>query len=233
MNILRGKGTLTLIQKNLLVELGKIRDVSFFYLTGGTALAEFYLAHRRSYDMDFFTTEEDLIIPFSTTIEEKLLRQGYTLNIIRRFESFLELEVNKGGESVQLHFAYDSPFRFEEPQLSEFGVKVNDYKDLIADKLLTFFGRWKHRDAIDLFFILRTEPIETLMEMAKQKDPGFDLYWFCAALKEVDEFPDAIAQWPVDMLIEVDVIELKNKFLDLAKQIMDKIREAREGGQTV
>jgi len=183
LNILRGKGTLTLTQKNLLVELGKIRDVSFFYLTGGTALAEFYLAHRRSYDMDFFTTEEDLIIPFSTTIEEKLLRQGYTLNIIRRFESFLELEVNKGGESVQLHFAYDSPFRFEEPQLSEFGVKVNDYKDLIADKLLTFFGRWKHRDAI--------------------------------------------AQWPVDTLIEVDVIELKNKFLDLAKQIMDKIKETR------
>ena len=86
---------------------------------------------------------------------------------------------------------------------------------------------------INLFFILRTEPIETLMEMAKQKDPGFDLYWFCAALKEVDEFPDAIAQWPVDMLIEVDVIELKNKFLDLAREIMDKIREAREGGQTV
>jgi len=34
-----------------------------FYLTGGTALAEFYLAHRKSFDLDIFTTEKGIIIP--------------------------------------------------------------------------------------------------------------------------------------------------------------------------
>ena len=29
-----------------------------FFLTGGSALGVFYLQHRRSYDLDFFTTEE-------------------------------------------------------------------------------------------------------------------------------------------------------------------------------
>ena len=225
MNIIKGKGTLTPIQKNLLVEFAKIREAPFFYLTGGTALAEFYLGHRRSYDLDFFTGEKDLITPFTRVIEEKLLRAQFTASVIRRFESFAEFEIHKEGEKTRLHFAYDSPFRFGEPHFSEFGVKVNDYRDLVVDKLLTFFGRWKHRDAIDMFFILKTEPIETLMEMARQKDPGFDLYWFSIALKEVDAFPDEISQWPVDMVVEVDARELKGKFLSLAREIMDKIKK--------
>ncbi len=225
--MLKGRGILTPIQRNLLVEFGKIREASFFCLTGGTALTEFYLGHRRSYDLDFFTSERDLIIPFTKVVEENLLREQYTLSVIRRFETFVELEANKEGESVGIHFAYDSPFRLEEPQLSELGVKINSYRDLIVDKLLTFFGRWKHRDAIDLFFILRTEPIEALMEMAKQKDPGFDLYWFSVALKEVDKFPDDIAQWPVDMLVEVNAKDLKSKFLSLAREIMDEIKETK------
>lgn len=229
MDIVKGKGILTPIERNLLVEVGKIREASYFYLAGGTALAEFYLGHRRSYDLDLFTGERDLIIPFARVIEEELRREQYTLNVIRRFESFVEFEVHRGGESVRLHFAYDSPFRFGEPQLSELGVKINDYQDLVVDKLLTYFGRWKHRDAIDLYFILKIEPIETLMEMAIQKDPGFDLYWFAVALKEVDDFPDDIGQWPIDMLVEVDVKELKGKFLSLAREIMDKIKGVRKG----
>lgn len=224
MKMLKGKGVLTTIQRNLLRELGKIRDASFFYLTGGTALAEFYLGHRRSYDLDFFTRERDLIIPFVRLVEDKFRQERYLLSVIRRFESSVEFEVNKEGEDLRLHFAYDSPFHFEEPCFSELGVKVNDYKDLIVDKLLAFFGRWEQRDAIDLFFILRNEPIENLMKMAKEKDPGFDLYWFSIALKEVDAFPDEIEQWSVDMLVEVDARELKSKFLSLAHETMDKIK---------
>lgn len=230
MNILRGKGVLLPIQRKVLTELGKIDEIAFFYLTGGTALSEFYFAHRRSYDLDFFTSEENLILPFTRTLERKVLKTQYTFTIIRRFESFVECKIGKEGESTILHFAYDSPFRFEEPQPSEYGIKVNDYTDLIVDKLLTFFGRWKHRDAIDLYFILKSEQIEPLMEKAKQKDPGFDPYWFCAALEEVKNFPDDINKWPVDMLVEVDVKDLKNKFLNLAYQIMDKIKGGKKNG---
>ena len=69
--------------------------------------------------------------------------------------------------------------------------------------------------------------METLMEMAKQKDPGFDLYWFNMALGEVDAFPDEMAKWPVDLLVEVDAQELKSKFSSLAREIMDKIKKTR------
>jgi len=224
--MLKGKGTITAFQKEVLISLANISDMSYFYLTGGTALAEFFFGHRRSYDLDFFTHEEGLIIPFSRIVES-YLRSKYTLHIIRRFGSFLELEVQRESDIVRLHFAYDSPFRFEESEPSEFGIKVNDYKDLIVDKLLTFFGRWQPRDAIDLFFILKNESIDTLLEMAKEKDPGFDLYWFSVALQEVKDFPDEIDRWRVEMLVKIDVSELKDLFITLSRKIMDKIK----GGQ--
>ncbi len=224
MNILKGKGILLPVQKNILVNLAKLKDSSFFYLTGGTALSEFYLAHRLSYDLDFFTSETGLILPFTKILEENLIKEKYKFKANRKFESFVEYEIEKEGESTILYFAYDSAFRFDEPQLSELGIKVNDFKDLIVDKLLTFFGRWKHRDAIDLYFILKTEKIETLMEMAKQKDPVFDPYWFCIALQEVKDFPNEVDKWHIDMLVDIDIKKLKELFLNLSRMIMDKIK---------
>lgn len=209
------------------MDFGKIPDSSFFYLTGGTALSEFYFGHRRSYDLDLFTAEKDFIIRFFNVMQDLLLRMGYGFDVLRRFESFIELNVKKEKESVRVQLAYDSPFRFEKPHASELGVHINDYRDIVTDKLLAFFGRWTHRDAVDLFFILKNDSVDRLLQMAKQKDPGFDLYWFCAALKEVDEFPDEAAHWHVDMLMEFDAMELKKSFSNLLRSIMDKMKEQR------
>ena len=50
------KTILTKNQQLLLNEIGKNKAISeAFYLGGGTALAEFYLKHRLSEDLDFFT----------------------------------------------------------------------------------------------------------------------------------------------------------------------------------
>ena len=219
----KGKGILTPLQKEFLSSLPELQDIDYFYLTGGTALAEFYLGHRRSYDLDFFTREKDLTQPFSRIMEEKL-RGSFQLTTIRRFRSFVEIEIGKEDERIRVHLAYDTPYRFADPELSEYGIHVNDYQDLIADKLLTFFGRWEPRDAVDLFFILQKEEVEKLMDMAKKKDPGFDRYWFCVALQEVESFPDDIGRWPIDPILNIDVIRLKQKFHELARRIMEKIK---------
>jgi len=158
-------------------------------------------------------------------LEKGLGRQSdYLIRPMRRFESFVELEAEGYGEKVQLHLAYDSPFRWGRPLQSEYGVNVNDYQDLIVDKVLAFFGRWTQRDAVDLFQIIRKEEIGSLLDMAKEKDPGFDLYWFAAALVEVDTYPDDIAKWPVDLLVEINAKVLKETFLNLSREIMDRIK---------
>lgn len=222
--LLKSKGIITDLQREILISLSKIPDSNVFYLTGGTALAEFYLAHRKSYDLDIFTTEKGLIIPFSYTFEEEL-KKSFSLKVIRRFETLVEFEISDKEKSTRVQLALDSPFRFEKPADTDLGIKVNDYKDLIVDKLLAFFGRAEPRDAIDLFFILKTENFWELVELAKQKDQGFDLYWLASALCKVKEYPEDINDLPVEMIKEINIKELKNLFLILSKEVMNKIKE--------
>lgn len=221
------KNILTPFQKEVLSIFFKIKDSIYFLLSGGSALAEFYLGHRKSFDLDIFTAEKELILPFSRKVEEEM-RKHFSVVVIRRFETFVEFEIGNGKESIKLQLAYDSPFRFEPPFESSNGIRVNDYKDLSTDKLLAFFGRAEPRDAIDIYFILQSEDFWTLVQQASQKDPGFDLYWLAIATSRVSEFPDDIHQWPVEMILDFDVAELKKLFSDLTAKLMDKIKDLKK-----
>jgi len=225
--MLKGKGILSELQKRVISALICITDFSHFYLTGGTALSEFYFGHRKSYDLDIFTSQVGLILPVSRLVEEELKKSKFFLNIIRRFESFTEFEISQENEIIKVQFALDSPFRFKEPVDSDLGIKVNNYEDIIIDKLLAFFGRVEPRDAVDLYFILEKENFWELSKLAKKKDPGFDLYWMAAALEKVKSFPDEINRWPVEMLTEIDISNLKKKFLFLAVEIMERLRKQK------
>lgn len=222
--MLKGNGIITDLQREILLIFSTIPDSDMFYLTGGTALTEFYLAHRKSFDLDIFTTEKALVIPFSRAFEDEI-KKVFQIKVIRRLETFVEFEVSGKDEKTRVQIALDSPFRFENPVDSDIGIKVNDYTDLIIDKLLAFFGRAEPRDAVDLFFILKDEDFWKLTELAKGKDPGFDLYWMAIALKKVENFPDEINLWPVDMIKEVNPKEIKTLFSKLAIEIMERIRK--------
>lgn len=222
--MLKGNGIITDLQREILLIFSTIPDTDMFYLTGGTALTEFYLAHRKSFDLDIFTTEKALVIPFSRAFEDEI-KKVFQIKVIRRLETFVEFEVSGKDEKTRVQIALDSPFRFENPVDSDIGIKVNDYTDLIVDKLLAFFGRAEPRDAVDLFFILKDEDFWKLTELAKGKDPGFDLYWMAIALKKVENFPDEINLWPVDMIKDVNPKEIKTLFSKLAIEIMERIRK--------
>lgn len=231
---LKGKGIISGLQKKVLRLLSHLPDVQHFYLTGGTALAEFYLGHRKSFDLDLFTVEKNLVLPFSRIVEDEIKKE-FALNVVRRFETFAEFEIGlapnptngRWQESTRLQLAYDSPMRFENPVESDTGVRVNDYQDIITDKLLAFFGRAEPRDAVDLFFILQREDFFRLTELAAQKDPGFDLYWLAVALHKTIEFPDKAERWPVEMILTFDAVQLKSSFKDLSTSLMEKIKKAR------
>lgn len=60
----KGRGILTRVQRRVILAIAELQDSAHFYLTGGTALAEFYLGHRKSYDLDLIDAIEfDAAIP--------------------------------------------------------------------------------------------------------------------------------------------------------------------------
>lgn len=226
--MLKGKGIISDFQQDILRGFSQIPDSQQFYLTGGTALAEFYFGHRLSYDLDLFTSERGLVLPFSRIVESDLhnnLPDKAAVSVIRRFESFVEFEVATIEESIRLQLAYNSPFRFDQPVQSEYGVFVNDFRDITVDKFLAYFGRSEARDAIDLFYILQQIDFGELIELASKKDPGFDLYWMAVALEKVKMFPDDIKRWPVSMISEIDIHDLKSLFSKLSQELLQKIRK--------
>lgn len=225
--MLISKGIITPLQVDVIRSFAGLPDSDSFYLTGGTALSDFYLAHRKSFDLDIFTTEENLVLPFSRLFERRL-EKSFQLLVIRRHATFAEFQVGREGEETRVQLAYDSPRRFEEPEDSDLGIKVNDYRDLVVDKLLAFYGRAEPRDAVDLFFILRETSIWDIADAAGEKDPGFDLYWLAVALGKTRDYPDDISRWPVEMVKELDAVELKGLFQRLASEILDRIRAAAD-----
>lgn len=218
--MLIGKGILSNFQKAFLRLFANLPDQERFYLTGGTALAEYYLGHRLSYDLDLFTNEANLIVPFSYRVEQAVQSADMKITVVRRFASFVEFQVHQGENTLKIDLALDSPFRFAPVELGDAGVMVNDFQDIRTDKTLAFFGRAEPRDAVDLYFLLQNTKFEELAELARQKDTGFDLYWFAVALNRTSKFPDEIERWPVKMLIDFDPVDLKRSFQSLAMKIL-------------
>jgi predicted nucleotidyltransferase component of viral defense system len=188
--VLQGLGILSPLQRRVLAVIAGVPDMGQFYLAGGTALAEFYLGHRRSYDLDLFTGVAELVRPVASLARDALMAEELTVRAPRTFATFVEFEVRSGVDETKVQFAYDSPFRLEPPLPSPEGVWVAAPADLEADKLLAFAARCEPRDAIDVYFILRTADRDGLFARAATKDPGFDLYWLAAACRQVDTFPD-------------------------------------------
>ena len=221
-NPIKGSGTLTPLQKEFMGILASLPDRDQFYLAGGVALGEYYLGHRLSFDLDYFTGVENLVLPTSYQIESACQKNNLPIKVIRRFSTFVQFQAERGNDSLKIDLALDSPYRFEPTVLSREGIYVNDYPDLRVDKLLAYFGRAEPRDAVDLYFIIQREPPDPLLELAVQKDPGFDNYWFALALNRCEKFPDELERWPVKMLQPFEPRVLKRTFLDWAIKLMDK-----------
>src|SRR3989338_9005892 len=84
-------------QINILTLLSAEKNIAnSFYLSGGTALAEFYLQHRLSEDLDFFSEEEFDPLFITSTFKKIQNRAGIKkVNYEQSFNRnlfFLELE---------------------------------------------------------------------------------------------------------------------------------------------
>lgn len=219
--------TLTNLQKKILILFSNLPDQEAFYLTGDTALAAFFLNHRKSNDLDFFTAIEELIPPFSQKLEAVLKENGLEVERSRGFHSFVELSVNSENDSTIIHIALDSPFRFQQPFHVEDipGINVDSLVDIASNKLLALFGRAELRDFIDVYFLVREHfSKKELIEKAAQKVPGFDLYWLGVAMERLDDFLEDSPEMHL-LTRPCPMTELKGFFSLWRKEIQKKITE--------
>lgn len=161
---------LTKTQKLFLKLLGKQPFSKKFYLSGGTALAGFYIPYRFSEDLDFFSEEEaqvDEITAFLQSIKSDLGFESFDFNTsFNRNLFFLKLP----SETLKLEFTY-YPFPQLDNSKKEFGIKVDSIEDIAVNKLFTIYQTPRSRDFIDLYMIIKKYnfPIDDLIKKAKIK----------------------------------------------------------------
>lgn len=167
---------LTANQKNILSLLANEAVIAGnFYLTGGTALAEFYLNHRLSEDLDFFSEKEIDIESVSAVL--KKIQPKAKIKSFRYEQSFNRnlffLEIS--DETVKTEFTY-FPFTIIEVGEKIGQMCVDSLIDIAVNKLFTIYQKPRSRDFIDLYCILEKQKEWTLANLIDKARAKFDYH---------------------------------------------------------
>jgi hypothetical protein len=211
---------LTSLQRDFLV--GFFRQTQAFFLTGGTALAAFYLFHRRSEDLDLFTLREQELeaVPHLVAhVAESIGASHTSLVIAPHFRRYL---LQRGDESTVADFVYEVAPQIvaEKPRFGDF--LVDSLEDIAANKICTLLGRGEMKDFLDLYFLHQHGvDIKQAIEWARRKDMGISPATLAFVLSEVTfhRIPDYV-------LKPVTVEALTEFFTRLQKEL---VRESFPG----
>ncbi len=209
------------LQRRLLQEIGRSKLRDEFFLTGGTALAAFYLHHRYSVDLDFFTANPSAVAQAPPVMQEIAARLGLEIAFTRTLDTFLECFCKSPtGERMEFDFAQDSPYRLE-PVVShpELGIQIDNPTDIACNKLSALFDRAEPKDFVDVYFIVQElMPFDRLVALTRQKHLGIDDYWLAVALAQAER-----VEILPRMVKPISLPELRAFFLARAKELMDEI----------
>lgn len=211
---------LTRAQRSFLSRFFAQKAAQSFYLTGGGALAEFYLQHRVSQDIDLFTQDAVAWRLIERDLREAADEVGAALefspaageNELHR--AFLQLP---GEPRLKIDVVRDSPPFFGEPILQPDGVIVDSLDNIAVGKLLALYGRAYPRDFVDVYFLCLTGlDIDRLLGLGRQKDPGLIDVYLAEMVRQVTQL-DREDLPP--LLKPLDLEQMKRFFLDLATRL--------------
>ena len=209
---------LTDLQEKVLAALFALENIHrHFYLTGGTALAAFYLKHRQSDDLDLFTHTVS-IESVTHVVQDALSGAGLKVESQRQSPTFRRYLVN---DELQLDLVRDVDYRVGTPQLIE-NIMVDSKKNIAVNKVLAIYGRLDPKAYVDLFFLFKEDKydINELMEIGRYKDAGLEPFQWAKVIADAD----TISILP-RMLKECDLKIMKTFFHDLRDQILDGLRK--------
>lgn len=161
-----------------------------FFLTGGAALAGYYLKHRETKDLDLFTTEnrmEEGVSALTAAAQEV----GASIEPLRTSPDFRRFLLRHESGAVVVDLVRDlAPQIFSEKSL--FGtIRVDPPEEILANKLCTLLSRAEIRDLVDVWALeKRGYSIETALEQASLKDAGMtagQLAWVLSEIKIGDD----------------------------------------------
>jgi len=213
--------TFTPLQRSIFDKVSKDPILSKqFYFTGGTALSAFYLHHRESEDLDFFseTDFED------ERIEQLMKNLAISFKTLYRFTKKGEVRIFEFVKKEKLLIKIDFnhyPYRRVEKGKIYQGIEIDSLRDIATNKLLTINQRNDVKDFVDLYFLLKDFTLWDLMYGVEKKfSREQDIVLISSDFAKVEEF-DFLPK----MLVPLNLNDLKEFFKQKAIELAKRATE--------
>lgn len=162
-------------QRDFLKTLGKTELSRYFLWSGGTALSFYYLKHRLSFDLDFFSQEllpdDYLLLQIKKIFSELKVKKFEEIKKLNRYEFFF----NRDKEKLKVELVF-YPFPYIKPpqKIKEFNIKIDSLEDILTNKAHTIFERYEPKDIFDFYCILKMKKFkfEKVFAWLKKKFGG-------------------------------------------------------------
>ena len=216
---------LTPLQRELLLAFFE-REQRFF-LTGGAALAGFYLGHRTTEDLDLFSSQLPDLLEASRLAEDAATSCGATITSLRTHPSFRRLLAARGEERCVIDLVADSA-KVIDPEKTVFGlVRVDTIREIAANKVCAVLGRSEIKDLVDLKALSTYGvDLEQALADASRKDAGVEPATLAWVLDQISISPSA------PMPGGVNPVEIDGFRKDLVRRLRTMAFEQARGNQT-
>lgn len=193
-----------------------------FFLTGGTALSAFYLAHRDSKDLDLFSIEPFDVQRLDLTIAD--IAQKMNCEVVTKVKTTtyneIYLENKQDNWTQRIDIVKEQPKRFG--KITEVhGVRVDSLENIGSNKICAIFGRLEIKDYVDLYTIITKTnfTFDQLFKLAKQKDLGLNEFTFASTIADVEQ----IELWP-KILVDLDKAAMFAYYKNLATELLMRVK---------
>lgn len=191
-----------------------------FYLTGGTALSAFYLGHRFSEDLDFFTDAEEKMAPieFLTGMIKRLPSLDH-VHFERLFDRRIFVATFKDSQILKVEFT-SYPFKSLEDRLMVGKLRVDSLLNITTGKLFAMADRFDPKDFVDLYFVLTSKELK-LENLARMTGERFDIKGLDFIIPERLLLAKRITPKDLPVMVEkIDLDEMKRYFLEQTSRLI-------------
>ncbi|MBX3045284.1 MAG: nucleotidyl transferase AbiEii/AbiGii toxin family protein [Candidatus Kapabacteria bacterium] len=140
-----------------------------FYLTGGTALSRYYLNHRYSDDLDFFTNRDEDFRQNSDAFINLILKNFKNVKIELASTDFVRFIIIEQNTELKIELINDVAYHYN--GLHQYKCKVDNWQNILSNKI-SAIARNSSKDFADILFISKKYNFNwiDIFEQAKEKD---------------------------------------------------------------
>lgn len=150
-------------------------EPSAFFLTGGAALAGFYLGHRATDDLDLFSPATEPMDLAVQRLRRAAAHVGAEVDVVQEAPEFRRIALRRGDELTLVDLVIDRAPQLDSEKRRVGTVSLDSTAEIAANKVTALLGRTAPRDLVDLFALFdEGHDLPQVLRDARIKDGAVD-----------------------------------------------------------